>query len=40
MSLDLILVVAGVVVGLAYFAVRNNRKQNEMKAQARRGGMN
>jgi hypothetical protein len=36
MSFDLILVVAAVVVGLAYFTVRNNRKQRELKAQARR----
>jgi hypothetical protein len=36
MSFDLILIVAAVVVGLAYFAVRNNRKQKELKSQARR----
>lgn len=36
MSFDLILVILGVAVGLAYFAVRNNRKQKEMKRQARR----
>ena len=38
MSLDLILIVAAVVVGLAYFTVRNNRKQKELKTQARRMG--
>jgi hypothetical protein len=38
MSFDLILAILGVVVGLAYFAVRNNRKQQEMKRQARRMG--
>ncbi len=37
MSLDLVLVVAAVVLGLAYFSVRSNRKQREIKAQARRG---
>ncbi len=36
MSLDLILVVAAVVVGLAYFATRNNRKQRQLGEQARR----
>jgi heme A synthase len=38
MSVDLILIVGAVVVGLAYFAVRNNRKQKELKTQARRMG--
>jgi hypothetical protein len=37
MSVDLILVVAAVVLGLAYFSVRSNRKQRQLKAQARRG---
>ena len=37
MSVDLVLVVAALVVGLSYFAVRSNRKQRELKAQARRG---
>jgi hypothetical protein len=31
MSLDLILVLAAVVVGIAYFSVRNKRKQAEVK---------
>lgn len=37
MSVDLVLVVGAVIVGLSYFAVRSNRKQRELKAQARRG---
>ncbi len=37
MSFDLVLVVAAIIVGLAYFGVRSNRKQRELKAQARRG---
>jgi len=36
MSLDLILVVVAVVVGLGYFATRNNRKQRQLSDQARR----
>jgi hypothetical protein len=36
MSLDLILVVVAIAIGIAYFAVRNNRKQREIGAQARR----
>ena len=36
MSFDLILVIAAIVTGLAYFSVRNNRKQREMKEQRRR----
>lgn len=31
MSLDLILVLLAVVLGVAYFTVRNNRKQAEIK---------
>ena len=31
MSLNMILIVAAIIVGVAYFAVRNNRKQSEMK---------
>lgn len=38
MSIDLILIVSAVVVGLAYFTVRNNRKQKELRNQARRMG--
>ena len=37
MSIDLLLVVGAVVLGLAYFSVRSNRKQRDLKAQARRG---
>ena len=37
MSVDLLLVVGAVVLGLGYFSVRSNRKQRELKAQARRG---
>jgi len=36
MSIDLILIVLGVVLGIAYFARRNARKQRELKAQQRR----
>lgn len=36
MSLDLILVILAVVLGVAYFAKRNARKQREIKAQQRR----
>ena len=36
MSLDLILIILAVVLGVAYFAKRNARKQREMKAQQRR----
>ena len=31
MSLDLILIVVGVVIGIGYFTVRNNRKSAELK---------
>ena len=37
MSIDLVLDVVAVIIGLSYFAVRSNRKQRELKAQARRG---
>lgn len=37
MSLNMILIVVAVVLGIAYFAKRNHRKQIEMKAQTRRG---
>lgn len=36
MSIDLLLVVFGVAVGLGYFTVRSRRKQQNLKAQARR----
>jgi len=36
MSLDLILVIGAVVVGLGYFVVRSNRKQRQLSEQARR----
>lgn len=31
MSLNVILIVVGVVLGVAYFSVRNNRKQSDLK---------
>ena len=34
-SLDLILIAAAVVLGIAYFTVRNNRKQAEVKRHMR-----
>ena len=36
MSIDMILIAVAVVLGLAYFARRNSRKQRELKAQQRR----
>lgn len=36
MSIDMILIAVGVVLGVAYFARRNARKQKELKAQQRR----
>jgi len=36
MSLDLILIIAAVVIGLAYLGARNNRKQRQLREQARR----
>jgi hypothetical protein len=36
MSLDLILVIGAIAVGLGYFAVRSNRKQRQLSEQARR----
>ena len=36
MSLNMILMILGVVLGVAYFARRNARKQRELKAQQRR----
>jgi hypothetical protein len=36
MSVNMILLALGVVLGIAYFARRNARKQRELKAQQRR----
>ena len=36
MSFDMVLIVLGVVFGVAYFARRSARKQRELKAQQRR----
>jgi hypothetical protein len=36
MSFNMILLILGVVVGVAYFAKRNHRKQRELKARTRR----
>ena len=36
MSVNMILLVLGVVFGIAYFARRNARKQRELKSQQRR----
>jgi hypothetical protein len=36
MSVNMILLALGVVLGVAYFARRNARKQRELKAQQRR----
>lgn len=36
MSVNMILLVLGVVLGIAYFARRNARKQKELKSQQRR----
>ena len=36
MSIDMILIAVGVVLGVAYFARRSARKQKELKAQQRR----
>jgi hypothetical protein len=38
MSFNMILLILGVVFGVAYFAKRNYRKQRELKMQAKRGG--
>lgn len=39
MTLNAVLLILGVVLGVAYFAKRNHRKQREMKAQTKRGHM-
>ncbi len=39
MSLNVILLILGVVFGVAYFAKRNHRRQREMKTQTKRGQM-
>ncbi len=39
MTLNAVLLILGVVFGVAYFAKRNHRKQREMKAQTKRGHM-
>ena len=36
MSFNMILLILGVVFGIAYFAKRNHRKQKEMKMRAKR----
>jgi hypothetical protein len=36
MSLNMILIILAVVIGVAYLARRNARKQRELKAQQRR----
>jgi len=36
MSFNMILLILGVVFGVAYFAKRNHRKQREMKMRAKR----
>ena len=38
MSFNMILLVLGVIFGIAYFAKRSHRKQREMKMRAKRGG--
>lgn len=37
MSMNVILIVLAIVLGIAYFAKRNHRKQREMKTQSKRG---
>lgn len=39
MSLNMILLIGAVVIGITYFAKRNYRKQQEMKTQAKRARM-
>lgn len=36
MSLNMILLILGAIVGVAYFAKRNARKQRELKMQTKR----
>ena len=40
MSFNMIMMIFAVVLGVAYFAKRNHRKQQELKMQAKRGRMN
>jgi len=37
MSFNMILLILGVVFGVAYFAKRNHRKQTQLKMQTKRG---
>jgi hypothetical protein len=37
MSFNMIMIILGVVVGIAYLAKRNHRRQRELKAQTKRG---
>jgi hypothetical protein len=37
MTFNMILLILGVVFGVAYFAKRNHRKQKELKMQTKRG---
>jgi hypothetical protein len=36
MSIDMMLVIGGIVLGLGYFSVRSRRKQRQVRDQARR----
>ena len=40
MSFDLVLLILGVMFGVAYFAKRNHRKQMELRKQTRHGQPN
>ena len=37
MSMNVILIVLAIVLGVAYFAKRNHRKQREIKTPSKRG---
>ena len=39
LSLNVILISLGLVIGIAYFAKRNHRRQRELKAQTKRARM-